>query len=245
MPVDLEIRSVLAETWSLYRRLFVRSVALGLAIFVLVELVQVLAHRTLAPATAGLITLSLTLAGTSILQGALVEVVRDLHEGAEPGNAFEHYERATTRFGALVGVSLLAGLGIGLGIVALVVPGLVLATRWALIVPVVMLEGVSPRAALRRSGELVSGHGRAVFVVLLNVFLRVGFVGFLFALLASAAGGSFLVTWLVGALGSALTTPYAAHAMTVVYYRIVDPTRPLVAEPTRWSSVWDEQDRAA
>src|SRR5262249_40700259 len=155
------------------------------------------------------------------------------------------YERATTRFGALVGVSLLAGLGIGLGIVLLVVPGLVLATRWALIVPVVMLEGASPRQALSRSRELLRGHGRAVFLVLLNVFLRVGFVGLLFALVTRAAGGSFLVAWLVGALGSALTTPYAAHAMTVVYYRIVAPARPLVAEPTRWSSVWDEQDRAA
>jgi hypothetical protein len=91
----------------------------------------------------------------------------------------------------------------------------------------VMLEGASARAALRRSRELVRGRGWPVFAILVNVWVRIGIVGLLLGLAARAAGGSFLVTWLVAVLASALTTPYAAHAMTVVYFRIAEPGRPV------------------
>jgi hypothetical protein len=34
--------------------------------------------------------------------------------------------------------------------------------------------------------------------------------------------------WPALTLASALTTPFAAHALNVVYYRIVDPGKPLL-----------------
>ncbi len=37
-----------------------------------------------------------------------------------------------------------------------------------------------------------------------------------------------------------LTVPYAAHAVTVLYYRLTEPERPVVLEPgKRWHSIWD------
>jgi hypothetical protein len=45
--------------------------------------------------------------------------------------------------------------------------------------------------------------------------------------------------WVATTLGSALTAPYAAHALTVIYYALVQPGRPVVLEPgKRWESVW-------
>jgi hypothetical protein len=45
-----------------------------------------------------------------------------------------------------------------------------------------------------------------------------------------------------GGLIAALTAPYAAHALIVVYYALVQPGRPIVLEPgQRWQSVWEEQ----
>jgi hypothetical protein len=67
-----------------------------------------------------------------------------------------------------------------------------------------------------------------------------GGVGLLFGL-ASAGLGTF-GTWLMLTLGSALTTPYTAHALTVVYYTLREPERPVVLEPgRRWQSVWQAE----
>ena len=45
----------------------------------------------------------------------------------------------------------------------LVIPGLILMTRFAVAVPALVLEERSIRDAMRRSRELVQGHGGAIF----------------------------------------------------------------------------------
>ena len=89
-----------------------------------------------------------------------------------------------------------------------------------------MLEGRAPRDAMRRSAELVKGHGWQVFAVFVTVT-------------AAALGASFLVErllagplglWAALTIAATLTTPFAAHALNVVYYRIVDPGRPVLQE---------------
>jgi len=241
---DLGERGVLKDTYALYRRLFARSVGLGLVVFGAVELVRafVVTRHVSAPAMLlVLVTAAVGLIGTALVQGALAESVREVHEGARLSSIRLLYERAAARFGSLVGVSVLTSFGIVAGFLLLVVPGLVLATRWALAVPVVMVEGASPRAAMRRSRQLVRGNGRRVFVALLNVGVRIGICSIPFALVAH---GSFLAVWIATALGAALTTPYAAHAMSVLYYRLTEPERTVLPEPNHsWDSVWDEQDR--
>ena len=137
-------------------------------------------------------------------------------------------------------VSLLAGLGIGLAALLLVVPGVILATRWALAVPVAMLEDCTARGALSRSRELVRGNGWSVFKVLVAVGILTALVDVPFTLAAAGAGP--FGWWLGATTASALTAPYAAHALTVAYYKLVDPGRPVVLEPgSRWASVWDEE----
>src|SRR6266540_5114190 len=93
----------------------------------------------------------------------MVEAVNDEHEGWQQGSVADLYRTAWERIRPLVCVSLLTGLGIAAGTLLLIVPGIVLAVRWSLAVPVVMLEKESPCAAMRRSRELVRGHGWAVF----------------------------------------------------------------------------------
>ena len=56
--------------------------------------------------------------------------------------------------------------------------------------------------------------------------------------LVAHGSGPFGV-WVATTVGSALTAPYAAHALTVVYYALVQPGRPVVLEAgRRWESVW-------
>jgi len=92
-----------------------------------------------------------------------------------------------------------------------------------------MAEGEpSAREALKRSRRLVRGHTRSVFRALLNVWAIV-LVRFGLGFLASRLlGPGYLAVWIGSTLGAALMTPYLAHAQTVVYFRLVDPGRPLL-----------------
>ncbi len=53
---------------------------------------------------------------------------------------------------------IIAGLGIGLGLIALVLPGIILALRWAVVAQAAATEHTDWVGALRRSRELTSGH---------------------------------------------------------------------------------------
>ena len=62
-----------------------------------------------------------------------------------------------------------------------------------------------------------------------------GLVRLLFSTLGRGHG--FLGLRVSGTLAAMLTVPYAAHAVTVLYYRLAEPERPVVLEPgTRWHS---------
>jgi hypothetical protein len=235
----LEIKGVLKDTWRLYRTLFVRSFLTGFIVFAVLGIFQK------SPYLAALIGF----VGTTLVQGALVEVVHDEHRGQAPRGMAELYRTSGSRLGSMLWVSVLMGLGVGLGLVLLIVPGILLAIRWAVAVPVVMLEGVGARAAMHRSQELVHGHRRDVFRVLANIWVRTGLAWIACTLLIGAvsAGTSHaaLTIWFGGVLAGAFVTPYAAHALNVVYYRLTEPDQPLLPERTRgWDSIWHEHDAA-
>jgi hypothetical protein len=233
----LEIKGVLKDTWHLYRTLFLRSFLTGFIVFGVLGIFQ------RSPYLAALIGF----VGTTLVQGALVEVVDDEHRGQEPRGFADLYRSSSSRLGALLAVSILMGIGVGLGLVLLIVPGILLAIRWAVATPVVVLEGLGARAAMRRSQELVAGHRKDVFRVLLNIWVRTGLAWLVCSLLIGvfAAGMSHpaLMIWFGGVLAAAFVTPYAAHALNVVYYRLTDPDQPLLPErDPAWQSVWHEHD---
>jgi hypothetical protein len=209
----LSLPAVLRDTARLYRAFFVRTLVLTALVFAVVCLVE-----SVGPWPVVL----LSIVGTAVVQGALVEAVDQERRHRTGGLLQATWKRA----GALLGVSLLTGIGVALGLFLLVVPGLILFTRWSLAVPAVMLEGRSPRDAMRRSRELVEGHGWQIFAVLLTVTAAAGLVSFLLErLLVDAVG-----LWLSLTVASTLTTPFAAHALNVVYYRVVDPGKPVLRD---------------
>jgi hypothetical protein len=235
----LEIKGVLKDTWQLYRTLFLRSFLTGFIVFAVLGIFQ---QSLYLAALIGFV-------GTTLVQGALLEVVDDEHRGREARGLKELYRSSGARLGPLLAVSILMGLGVGLGLMLFVVPGILLAVRWAVATPVVMLEGLGPRAAMRRSRELVEGHRKDVFVVLLNIWLRTGLAWlvctFLIEFVANGMAHTALMVWVGGVLAAAFVTPYAAHALNVVYYRLSEPDQPLLPERNpAWRSIWREHDAA-
>jgi Membrane domain of glycerophosphoryl diester phosphodiesterase len=239
--------AVLGDTWTIYKGLFGQTVLTGGLVFAALGLLD--AALAAGPAHGLRIVLTplavaLPVVGTSLVQGALIEAVDDERNGITRASVLELYRNAWQKIGALLAVALLTGLGVGLGLLLLVVPGVVLAVRWSLAVPIVMLEHASARAAMRRSRELVRGHGWRVLRVLVYAGIISGAVSFVIRLLAVAMLGHehrSLATWVGVTFGGAVAAPYVSHALSVVYYRLADPDRPVIAaRPTRWGSIWDE-----
>ena len=123
-------------------------------------------------------------------------LVHDVGIGDE--SATDAYRSTTGRLLDLVISAVVTTLGIVLGTIALIVPGLLLLARWALVVPLIVLEGANWREAISRSNELVRGRTWSVagiFVVLTLIILAIAVPPLVVA--------SF---WLDNVLGAWLTT---------------------------------------
>jgi hypothetical protein len=239
------VSGVLSDALAVYRRLVRRSVVVAGLVFAVIALADALAARRATSGTT-VVSLALALVGGLLVQGALVEVVRDLHEGRPPARVAALYDHARGRLGTLVGASLLYGLGVVVGLLLLVVPGLIAVARWSLVVPLVMIEGLGVGEAFSRSSQLVRGRtGRVLVVVIVaNVITSVAAtaITLLFGFLPT-----FAAIWIGGTIAGALAVPYEAHVLTVLYYHLTEPERPVLppTPPTdRWRSVWDQEPPA-
>lgn len=74
-------------------------------------------------------------------------------------------------FFPLLIVGILAGIGVMLGFLLLIAPGIILAVRWSVSAPVVVIEREGPTKSLGRSAELTENHRWAIFGLALLYFL--------------------------------------------------------------------------
>src|SRR4051794_31371706 len=109
---------------------------------------------------------------TPLVTAMTVHVVRTAAAGAVATTG-ESLRAALDLFGRLFVPVVLVALGVGLGLLALIIPGVILAVRWAVVPQVVVVEGRSGTAALTRSSALTQGHGWFAFLVLLVTNLLV------------------------------------------------------------------------
>jgi hypothetical protein len=185
------------------------------AAFLPVALIGALLSGTGAVAGAIFTTL---LAGPAMLiyEGAVAPTVVAARRDApkpHPGDVLDFVQ-------PLAGVLAMAGLlwivAVMLGLVALIVPGLILITVWALVGPAIALERREVILAFTRSRDLVRGNGWGVFAAVIAVALLFAVATSLLQVLGGAIGGTpgaFLGGW----IGAALTAPAAAILATVLF----------------------------
>lgn len=220
----MDVGSVLSEAWSLYKAHFLRFVVTAALVFVVIDLLTGLARTGadegfLAAVVWGAIAVAVTLVGFFWVQGALVETARDVRAGAPDAPVTDAYAKTTRHLPALIVGGVIAALGVGIGLVLLIVPGLYLLTRWSLIVPVIVLEDRRAGESFSRSAELVRGHGWEVFGVVV-VTLLIAFVLRIVVIALLAPLPEFLEGWLGGLIAGSLAFPLVALAWTTMYYRL-------------------------
>jgi hypothetical protein len=111
-----------------------------------------------------------------------------------------------SRLPAAIGVAILAGLGIGLGMVLLIVPGLFLMTMWAVAIPSAVIEQTGVGASFTRSSSLTEGRRWRVFGVIVVSWIVIMAItmGIAFAMVGAMGTQNmapvFIVMWIVGAV---------------------------------------------
>jgi hypothetical protein len=230
---------VLGDALRVYRLLFRRSVAIAALIYGAIAAVEELEDIRGSEALLGVTSFVVSWGGPVLVQGALVRIVRNVHEGRRPETIRELLLHAGRRFLSLLGASIFYGLGVTLGLIALVVPGLLAAARWSLMAPVIMLEGDQTFDALGRSRAIVGGRTWSTLVVVGTTYVVSGFALLVFwALYGRTLSSGWYI--LISNGFSALTAPYSAHVLSVLYYRLSEPEAPTIAPAVAdWKSVWD------
>jgi hypothetical protein len=103
---------------------------------------------------------------TPLIAAFHVHAVRQLGDGDRP-RLFATLRRSLPALPVVVLVTGITGIAITIGIALLVVPGLLLLTRWAVVSQTAALEGGGLTDALRRGTNLTDGHRWDVFWVLI------------------------------------------------------------------------------
>jgi hypothetical protein len=163
----------------------------------------------------------LTAIGSMLVTGATVRVVSEAYLGRAPllGDALRF---AGDRLGYIFGANFQSGFWTLLALLALVIPGIIVACGYSVAAEVAALEAGSRGDALRRSWELTRGFkwkALALWVVsvclILVVFLGAGLLG---GFVAALAGGLDALVTVLAALVSLLIYPMISCVFTLFYY---------------------------
>jgi hypothetical protein len=218
MNRKLDVGGTLSEVFSIYRAQAGVLLPVAFWLFLVVAILN-----GLAGSSVGLLLVASVvaiIAGT-LYQGVVVSLVRDVQDGRRDSSAGELIQSAMPVVMPLIGAGILAGIGIGIGFVLLVVPGLILATIWAVIAPVIVLERSGVMNAFGRSRQLVRGNGWPVFGAIFVAYVIVIVGGIVFGAIGASIADGVLVRIVFRALASTITAPVSALVAAVIYFRLI------------------------
>ena len=111
---------------------------------------------------------------------------------------------------------IVAAFGTGFGFVLLIVPGVLLLARWAVVAQTAALEDVNWITALRRSAELTTGS----YLHVLGLLISVGVINVVVARVGSALSGSGASVGAViaGIVFEMITLSFAALTSAMLYF---------------------------
>lgn len=175
------------------------------------------------------------LLGEIFYTGAVAIALTHPHDGEQPSL---REVAGSVRYGTLIAVDLIFGVLVALGVLAFIVPGVLVFVYLGLAAPVVEIEHRGVRAALARSLSLVRGHFWLVLAVLVPIeIVSDGLTDLATAGAHALLGDSLIAEWLVDTATNIVLTPFYAVAAVLLTLDLIaarDGAGPhLRAHPTR------------
>lgn len=147
------------------------------------------------------------------VQGAIAYSALQILNGRSTsiGDSLSH---GMSRIGPLLGASILAGLGIGFGMFLLIIPGVILMCRWAVIMPACTIENLGALDSMGRSASLTKGYRWKILWLLIITSIISQFIVWAVAL----AGALFFSNSVLAGIltGLALIFPQAFSCLVTV-----------------------------
>jgi hypothetical protein len=211
------LTGVLREAWAMYRRFAAHFLLIAFVLYLVSGIIGALLG--LAGVGGGLAGSVVDLFFLFLLQAALVKAVQDVRDGRVDLNFSQTLRAALPYVAPVAGAGILAAIGIAIGFVIIIVPGLILLTFWSLIVPAIVIGGVPAMSSFGQSWRTVRGHawrvfGTFVLVWLIDIVFKVVLSAIFFALPGS--GRDFISSIVAGTLFA----PFLAIVVSLIWYRL-------------------------
>src|SRR3989449_8922730 len=234
---ELSLGEVISKTFEVYRRDFVKYFVLFAIVGVIVQVVTTLAQQAfvlptlpLNPTPQQFSTWFSALFGAFFLLIAVIFVVNivfsTIAEGSAIKLASEQITKGQVDFGASIrfavsrllsiwALSIIVGIIVFLGFIALIVPGIILAIMFSLALPVLLIENKGVMESMGRSRELVRNRWLKTFAT----FLVLAIIVIIASAIVNAITGPLGIAGpVVNGILSAFYQPLFPILMTVYYY---------------------------
>ena len=247
---ELSVGEILTQTFNLYSRNFahypvpflVAGILTGLATMA-VRLVIVIPGVPADPTYQLLLTwfptfiaasmTSLFLSGivgwitNSFTTGITIKFTSDMLEKGQ-ANLQTSFNFTLTKVLYLLAASIITGVLIVFGLIALIIPGIILALMFSLVNQVILLEGTGIVGSFSRSRVLVSNRWLKTLVLMLIVGIIIAIVNGVVAIITTPFG---IVSPLISGVLTAFITPILPIALTLYYYSMKARTQSPMPPP--------------
>jgi len=234
---ELGLGEVISKTFDVYRRDFSKYFVLFAIVGVIVQVVTTLAQQAFVlptppvnPTPQQFSSWFSALFAALFLLIAVIFVVNivfsTIAEGSAVKLASEQITRGQVSLGASIrfavsrllsiwALSIIVGIIVVLGFIALIVPGIILAIMFSLALPVLLIENKGVTESMGRSRQLVSHRWAKTF----GTFLVLGIIVIIASLIFSAITAPLgIISPIVNGILSALYQPLFPILMAVYYY---------------------------
>ena len=211
------LSGVLGEAWTYYKRYAAHFLLIAFVIYVAAGIIAALLG--LAGSIGLFLGWIVSVVAAFLVQAALVKAVQDVRDGQVNLNLGETVSAVLPFLGTVIIASILAGIGIAIGLALIIVPGLILLTFWSLIVPSIVIGGEGVFSSFSKSWRTVRGYAWHVFGTYVLVFLIlivfdivIGLILLFLPVVARNAISSIV--------SGTLVAPFLALVVTLIYYRL-------------------------
>jgi hypothetical protein len=220
MDEKLDIGGVLNRVFDIYREQATLLLPAALILFVPVAIIAGIIQTGGTNLIFAVVVIATGIVATYWYQGMVVEAVRDMEDDKRDFTIGGLFQAVTPVLGPLIGAGLLAGLGIAVGLLLLIIPGLILLSFWAVVAPVIVIERSGIVDAFKRSMGLVRGTAKQVFGVIVLLFILQFLVSTMLQAIGAGIGDNPGTRGIASLIGQVLVAPLSALAAAVMYFEL-------------------------